>query len=322
MQKPVIFNRYLTRKWKDEENSKMACKLGMVKPVINLKCPESYTTFKTLKKDRQLVSLFRDFEIIKDNRLMAKKINDINSSRSPMLARTVKCFTRSLEKNKVKSEKEKWKMFKITQENQSMLRRLHEAQPVYEFKKFENDYNKSMYYKSHICEYEVKLPWSGLKGGFNGTGYGSIGGGTTTYGKSKNSTQTGFRQGRITLDKIKNSNSPENDIKNNKDFKTNEIKDLIKYQKGNQMVLFYKSFFFQDLLKCELKCYLENKKFVIRIKPQNTDDCYYLVFMNPEEIQKMKSLYKNYEDIVTDLDHNVHSDLVLVKNQKFKSIYV
>ena len=92
----------------------------------------------------------------------------------------------------------------------------------------------------------------------------------------------------------------------------------------NQILLFYKSSFFQDLLQCQVKFYLENKKFVIQVTPEDTEmeDSYYLIFEGANEIMKMKSVYRNYDDIITNLDHNVHSDLVIIKNPKFTSCYV
>jgi len=57
MQKPLVFNRYLNKKWKEKENNLLANKLVVVKAQIDIACPESYITFKTkLKRDNPMVN--------------------------------------------------------------------------------------------------------------------------------------------------------------------------------------------------------------------------------------------------------------------------
>ncbi len=58
MQKPLVFNRFLKRKWKEKENSYMANKLDLVKSQVDIKCPPSYTNYQTkLKRDKPLTNI-------------------------------------------------------------------------------------------------------------------------------------------------------------------------------------------------------------------------------------------------------------------------
>lgn len=58
MQKPVVFNRYLKKKWNEEENSILANKLKLVKSLVDYKCPVSYINYKTkLKREKPLNSI-------------------------------------------------------------------------------------------------------------------------------------------------------------------------------------------------------------------------------------------------------------------------
>lgn len=259
---------------------------------------------------------------------MGKKIDKIFNSKSPETRKQNTVYARSLEKAKAKSEKEKWKIFKIAQDNQSMLKRLHDAQTSYDHIKYQNDYKKSLYYKKRICEFpEVE---SNLKNSTVENFYSNY----TTYGNFNNNYKNNTSNNAYskTSNNFYNSN-------NNKNTKLKKL-DLPAYNKTQQnnynnnteklsnkkgvVSLYFKSFFFQDLLQCRVSFYLESKKFVIKVKTCDTEeeDCYYLIFEGAEEIMKMKSVYKSYDDIVNDLDHNVHSDLVLIKNPLFSSFYV
>ena len=55
MQKPLVFNRFLKRKWKEKENAYLAGKLDLVKSQVDLKCPESYINYQTkLKREKPM----------------------------------------------------------------------------------------------------------------------------------------------------------------------------------------------------------------------------------------------------------------------------
>jgi len=57
MQKPIVFNRFLNKKWKAKENSFLEHKITLVRAEIDVRCPNSYMNFKTkLKRENPKMS--------------------------------------------------------------------------------------------------------------------------------------------------------------------------------------------------------------------------------------------------------------------------
>jgi hypothetical protein len=54
MQKPLVFNRYLNKKWNEKENDVMINKLNGVKSKVNVQCPESFVFYKTQFRKSQM----------------------------------------------------------------------------------------------------------------------------------------------------------------------------------------------------------------------------------------------------------------------------
>jgi hypothetical protein len=54
MQKPIVFNRHLNKKWGEKDNDIMIKKLNGVKPKIDKRCPESFMFYKTQFKRTQV----------------------------------------------------------------------------------------------------------------------------------------------------------------------------------------------------------------------------------------------------------------------------
>lgn len=68
MQRPVIFNKHLNRKWKEKENEYMANRLDFIKSEVDLKCPQSYITFKTkLKREKPINNISKYNTLFKIN---------------------------------------------------------------------------------------------------------------------------------------------------------------------------------------------------------------------------------------------------------------
>ena len=261
MQKPLVFNRYLNKKWKEEENSLLANKLGLVRSQVDLRCPNSYTIYQTkLKRDKPMSNIrkffslkkVKEFEVKKDNEILAHKITTIFNSKSPNRSNQALTYKRSNDKTKLNSEKEKWKIFKIAQENQSMLKRLHDVQTVYNNKKYCEDFEKSRYYKKNICEFVsntnntsnnsflLKNPDSHFS-----THYGTNGFFNHKF-KEEEKNSEDFTDNK--KKKTETSGFKINPIQNKKTEKYKNIKqDAIKPNE-NQILLFYKTFYFQDLM--------------------------------------------------------------------------
>jgi hypothetical protein len=54
MQKPLVFNRHLTKKWAEKDNDLMTNKLTSVKTKVDVRCPESFFFYKTQFKKTQV----------------------------------------------------------------------------------------------------------------------------------------------------------------------------------------------------------------------------------------------------------------------------
>ena len=54
MYKPPIFNRYLNKKWNDQENDILIQKLSQAKSSLDIACPESYALFKKKIKKQKI----------------------------------------------------------------------------------------------------------------------------------------------------------------------------------------------------------------------------------------------------------------------------
>lgn len=258
-----------------------------------------------------LLILEKEYDIKRDNKFMADKITAIFNFKSPTKEKEKMIYARSQDRIFARSEKEKWKLFRIAQENQFMLKRLHETQPTYKNKQFNLDYKKALYLKSKICMFP-EISSNNSEGAFR----------VIDTLREKNSPSKTFypviSNQKELMNKTYNPQSNNKNNSKNKSKKTNSNNE-----KNNQKVMCSKTMFLQDLLQCNVKFYLENKMFVISIQPiENSNEKYFLVFKNVDEINKMKKVYSSYEDITHDLDHNIHSDLIYVKNKSFTSVYV
>lgn len=232
---------------------------------------------------------------------MANKITTIFKSKSPLRGSGSVSQKRSLDKTRATSEHEKWKIFKVAQDNQLLLKRLYEVQTCYDNKKYGEDFRKSLYYKKNICEY----PEIGSKSIKNAdkhfaTNYGS-------FYKSKESHAFGSKT-----------------LPNFKDFKGKPVENSENAEnRHNQSQLFTKCCFFQDLFYCQFKFYVEKKKFIILVQPQEYKEIiYYIIIEGFEEIAKMKTHFSNYEDVIEDLNHKINLDLLFFKSSSVKLKYI
>lgn len=54
MYKPPIFNRYLNKKWSDQDNETMIHKLSQARSSVDKACPESYSFFMKKYKRKKV----------------------------------------------------------------------------------------------------------------------------------------------------------------------------------------------------------------------------------------------------------------------------
>ena len=265
--------------------------------------------------------------------MMAKKITNIFNSKSVFKDNDYIAYKRSIEQSKGKSATEKWKIHKIAQDNQLLLKRLYEAQTSYNNKKYIQDYNKSLYYKNNICEYP---PINSLKKKPIDIYVNK----DNTFNKLIKTSRYSNNNNNSLLEKsIYNNNNIDRASKTQVDFKTsinntNYNRTFYKTSSeekpvllDNQILLFYKSAFFQDLFYCKFIFFIENKKIAISIGPKDKlNTRYFIIIEGCEQVMKMKEYYKKYEDIIENLDHSIKNDLIYIKKNEgllnYISIYI
>jgi len=104
-----------------------------------------------LKREQLLEE--RYYEIDRENRILLTKMSDIMRCSSDMAGKGGKAAAPSLNRDSRKTE-----LMRITQENQAILKRIQQAQPVYNHVAWEDSYRKSGQYLRNSAEYPIVLP--------------------------------------------------------------------------------------------------------------------------------------------------------------------
>mmetsp|Transcript_81321 Transcript_81321/g.143483 ORF Transcript_81321/g.143483 Transcript_81321/m.143483 type:complete len:304 (-) Transcript_81321:165-1076(-) len=108
-----------------------------------------------LKKEQMMEDRYT--EIDRDNRILLKKMTEIMKQQStfPPVDKRVRASSAgpvSLNKDARKKE-----LMRITKENQNILRRIQQAQPVYNHVEWEDDHKKNASYLKNRCEFPLVL---------------------------------------------------------------------------------------------------------------------------------------------------------------------
>jgi hypothetical protein len=170
MNNPFPVNDLVIQRKFIKNNEYMSKKLNYIEPTIDQTCPESFIFYKTIKKNYKYKSfrskiyfkyfisdVYIEYEKQKQNELMLKKLEKIYTNsrkkvgsppslRNPNFNKNDKKpltdRTSSSSLSPMKDTKRKWEILKITQDNQSFLKRLIESKPCYipntKFPKLEN----------------------------------------------------------------------------------------------------------------------------------------------------------------------------------------
>jgi hypothetical protein len=244
---------------------------------------------------------------------MSSKISKIFKTKSNNMVNN-NSYKNYLNNSKTKSEIEKWKIFKIAEDNQYLLKRLNDAQTSYNHRKYEDDYKKSLYYKQNICEFPQLIPK------FHIQDFEIPQLSKTNYKFFNNNQSSG-------LSTEKKFNKTNQTIKNKTEYssfyKNNSQLNIKQEEEEGSKVLFHKKVFFKSLFYCVFKIYIEDKKFVIHISPKDMRQTVYLIIIeNISEVLKMKELFNVYEDLIEYLDHSHTLDLVMFIDLKIKIQYV
>jgi len=106
-----------------------------------------------LKKEQMMEDRYT--EIDRDNRILLKKMTDImKQQNTPTVTPRGPATGGPVSLNKDSRKKE---LLRITRENQSILKRIQQAQPVYNHVEWEDEHRKNSNYLRNRCEFPVTL---------------------------------------------------------------------------------------------------------------------------------------------------------------------
>eukprot|EP00434_Breviolum_minutum_P023604 symbB.v1.2.020821.t1/scaffold1764.1/size104347/3 len=103
-----------------------------------------------LKKEQMMEDRYT--EIDRDNRILLKKMTEIMKQQTTFPPAEKKSGPTSLNKDARKKE-----LMRITRENQSILKRIQQAQPVYNHVEWEDQHRRNATYLRNKCEFPVVL---------------------------------------------------------------------------------------------------------------------------------------------------------------------
>lgn len=122
MQKPVISNRYLNKKWNDKENDLYLRKIWLAKPSNSIQSSVKAKSLipKLKPKHKEHYVNIKQFEIERDNKTLLEKISNISSksNMSKSHLKSEKFLPKTINIFKPKGVNRKMEILKITQENQ------------------------------------------------------------------------------------------------------------------------------------------------------------------------------------------------------------
>lgn len=173
------------------------------------------------------------------------------------------------------SQTRKWDLFKITQENQHLLKRLNERQSLYNSNKWEKDYDKSQTYKKNICVFpsitfnnpnkdeNFRFPCAtsqNFRAKSNSSLYNKLKMSNFNFNSEKNSTNDNFFNTGTNFN-VKNKMGL-----NSEDSNT------------GRKLLWSKNVFLGELFHCVVYFSVENKRFIIEVEANSMGKNYFIVF--------------------------------------------
>jgi len=145
---PLVANRICDEKWQDRNFKIHRHKLMNIRPSVDNKQPPMYThLYQKLKKAQMEEE--RCTQIERDNRTLVRRMTDI-MQRSAIDTRNDARFI-SLNKSSRRRN-----LMKVTNENQSLLKRIQQRQPTYNHLKWEQDRERNEQMCERICRYPYR----------------------------------------------------------------------------------------------------------------------------------------------------------------------
>jgi len=272
MKKKPMLNKFLSKRLYEEENAIMFDKIQLAKTRVDKKCPESFNFFKSnFNRERKYDS--RENEVNRRNEILINKIKKIYlSNKSPYSSKPLSAQEKSKKLN-ICSDKRKNEILTITQENQSLYKRIYDSQPIYNHVKMEKDYSQARYYMKNICEFQL-LPFE----------------------KTAASSMREFKQkteGRRAV------------TQQNQKRSINSIVALTTPKSEDDEVEMYsKKIYILEYGMCNCLFSVVPNKFTITIKPfgdNPSDKIFKIIITSKDEVEKLQKAYYSYEQIINDI---------------------
>ena len=151
MQKPLILNEILHRKYFQEQNKYLKMKLCNAKPIVNSNCPESFIFSKSkFNKINYRNNIYiKKPDERKENTNFYKKISiNKQGNNSRKLYKPIFEFN-NIHLNYYKKEE----LMDLAKENYNIYQRLNSKNSSYTLNHHLKDYEKAQYYKKNHCKY-------------------------------------------------------------------------------------------------------------------------------------------------------------------------
>ena len=151
MQKPLILNEILHRKYFQEQNKYLKMKLCNAKPIVNSNCPESFIFSKSkFNKINYRNNIYiKKPDERKENSNFYKKISiNKQGNNSRKLYKPIFEFN-NIHLNYYKKEE----LMDLAKENYNIYQRLNSKNSSYTLNHHLKDYEKAQYYKKNHCKY-------------------------------------------------------------------------------------------------------------------------------------------------------------------------
>lgn len=154
MKPNLVANEACAARVRQREQEMMKTRIRNMKPQIDTRPPETMAldhVRNNLKREQLLEERYHAID--RDNRILLQKMSDI------MKTPSVKSGAARSHSGPVSLVRDarKAELSRITQENHAILRRIQQAQPVYNHTEWDDSYRRSLVYMKNGCEYPVAL---------------------------------------------------------------------------------------------------------------------------------------------------------------------
>lgn len=151
-----VGNKICSRRIQQREQDLHRDRIKNMKSQVDTRTPRVATLEHikvNLKKEQMMEDRYT--EIDRDNRILLKKMTDImKQQNTPSATPRGPASGGPVSLNKDARKKE---LLRITKENQSILKRIQQAQPVYNHVEWEDEHRKNCNYLKNRCEFPVML---------------------------------------------------------------------------------------------------------------------------------------------------------------------